>query len=78
MGLLNRKTTGITGEVWLDGEELVAATPDRVRQLRGEKMSMIFQDPLSSLHPIYKIGKQLVEAIQIHRPLDKTAARARA
>ena len=78
MGLLNRKTTGITGEVWLDGEELVAATPDRVRQLRGEKMSMIFQDPLSSLHPFYKIGKQLVEAIQIHRPLDKTAARARA
>jgi peptide/nickel transport system ATP-binding protein len=78
MGLLNRKTAGITGEVWLDGEELVAATPDRVRQLRGEKMSMIFQDPLSSLHPFYKIGKQLIEAIQVHQPLDKKAARARA
>jgi peptide/nickel transport system ATP-binding protein len=78
MGLLNRKTAAITGEVWLDGEELVAATPDRVRELRGEKMSMIFQDPLSSLHPFYKIGKQLVEAIQVHQPLDKKAARARA
>jgi peptide/nickel transport system ATP-binding protein len=78
MGLLNRKTAGITGEVWLDGEELVAATPDRVRQLRGEKMSMIFQDPLSSLHPFYKIGKQLIEAIQVHQQLDKKAARARA
>ena len=78
MGLLNRKTTAITGEVWLDGEELIAATDERVRQLRGEKMAMIFQDPLSSLHPFYKIGKQLVEAVQVHQPLDKTAARARA
>jgi peptide/nickel transport system ATP-binding protein len=78
MGLLNRKTTSITGEVWLDGEELIAAGDDRVRDLRGEKMAMIFQDPLSSLHPFYKIGKQLVEAVQIHQPLDKAAARARA
>ena len=78
MGLLNRKTTEIGGEVWLDGEELIAATDDRVRQLRGEKMAMIFQDPLSSLHPFYKIGKQLVEAVQVHQPLDKKAARARA
>jgi peptide/nickel transport system ATP-binding protein len=78
MGLLNRKTTAISGEVWLDGEELIAATDDRVRELRGEKMAMIFQDPLSSLHPFYKIGKQLVEAVQVHQPLDKTAARARA
>ncbi len=78
MGLLNRKTTAIGGEVWLDGEELIAATDDRVRQLRGEKMAMIFQDPLSSLHPFYKIGKQLVEAVQVHQPLDKKGARARA
>jgi peptide/nickel transport system ATP-binding protein len=78
MGLLNRKSTAINGEVWLDGEELIAATDDRVRQLRGEKMAMIFQDPLSSLHPFYKIGKQLVEAVQVHQPLDKKAARARA
>jgi peptide/nickel transport system ATP-binding protein len=78
MGLLNRKTTAISGEVWLDGEELIAATDDRVRELRGEKMAMIFQDPLSSLHPFYKIGKQLVEAVQVHQPLDKKAARARA
>ena len=78
MGLLNRKTTAIGGEVWLDGEELIAATDDRVRQLRGSKMAMIFQDPLSSLHPFYKIGKQLAEAVQVHQPLDKKAARARA
>jgi peptide/nickel transport system ATP-binding protein len=78
MGLLNRRTTAITGEVWLDGEELIAAGDERVRALRGRKMSMIFQDPLSSLHPFYKIGKQLVEAVQIHQPLDKKAARTRA
>jgi peptide/nickel transport system ATP-binding protein len=77
MGLLNRKTTAITGEVWLDGEELIAATDERVRQLRGRKMSMIFQDPLSSLHPFYKIGKQLVEAVQVHQDIDKAAALAR-
>jgi peptide/nickel transport system ATP-binding protein len=78
MGLLNRKTTAINGEVWLDGEELLAATDERVRNLRGEKMAMIFQDPLSSLHPFYKIGRQLVEAVQVHQPLDKSAARSRA
>ena len=78
MGLLNRKTTDISGEVWLDGEELIGATDERVRELRGQKMAMICQDPLSSLHPFYKIGKQLVEAVQVHQPLDKKAARARA
>jgi peptide/nickel transport system ATP-binding protein len=78
MGLLSRRTATISGEVWLEGEELVAATPERIRELRGKKMSMIFQDPLSSLHPFYRIGKQLVEAVQVHQNLDKSAARARA
>ena len=48
-----------------------------LRSVRGNDIAMIFQDPLSSLHPFYKVGKQLVEAIQIHQDLDDDAARAR-
>jgi peptide/nickel transport system ATP-binding protein len=77
MGLLNPKQATITGQVWLDGEDLVAANPERVRQLRGSRMAMIFQDPLSSLHPFKNIGKQLVEAVLIKKDVDRSAARAR-
>jgi len=69
MGLLNRKTAKVTGEVRLDGEQLLTARPEQVRSLRGKRMAMIFQDPLSSLHPFYSIGKQLVEAIGVHQNL---------
>jgi peptide/nickel transport system ATP-binding protein len=74
MGLHNRKTAKISGEVRLDGEELIAATPEQVRSLRGKRMSMIFQDPLSSLHPFYTIGKQLVEAVRVHQDVPKDVA----
>ena len=62
MGLINRKTAKMTGEVYLDGEELVGARPELVRSLRGKRMAMIFQDPLSSLHPFYAIGKHGLRA----------------
>ena len=52
MGLINRKAAQVGGEVWLDGVDLIAATDDDIRGLRGSKMAMIFQDPLSSLHPV--------------------------
>jgi peptide/nickel transport system ATP-binding protein len=77
MGLLNPKQATITGQALLDGEDLIAATPDRVRELRGSRMAMIFQDPLSSLHPFYNVGKQLVEAVQAKADVSKEAARAR-
>jgi peptide/nickel transport system ATP-binding protein len=78
MGLLNPKQATITGRALLDGEDLITATPERVRALRGSEMAMIFQDPLSSLHPFYTVGKQLVEAVQVKKNVDKKAARARA
>jgi peptide/nickel transport system ATP-binding protein len=78
MGLLNPKQARITGEAYLDGEDLITATPERVRELRGSRMAMIFQDPLSSLHPFYSIGRQLVEAVRVKRDVDKATARARA
>jgi peptide/nickel transport system ATP-binding protein len=78
MGLHHGTNAQITGQIWLDGEELVSAGPARVRQLRGNKMAMIFQDPLSSLHPYYSVGNQIIEAYRIHNDVSKQAARAHA
>jgi peptide/nickel transport system ATP-binding protein len=74
MGLINRKTAKVTGQILFDGEELLSARPEQVRSLRGKRMAMIFQDPLSSLHPFYSIGKQLVEAINVHQDVSKSDA----
>ncbi|MGW6912224.1 ABC transporter ATP-binding protein [Kitasatospora sp. NPDC054939] len=79
MGLHRSKRARITGQIHLDGEELVSADPDRVRQLRGRTMSMIFQDPLTAMHPYYTVGQQIVEAYRVHHPTaGKKQARARA
>ncbi|NUR61917.1 MAG: ABC transporter ATP-binding protein [Catenulispora sp.] len=75
-----KKATGaqITGEIWLDGQELVTASDEQVRALRGEKMAMIFQDPLSSMHPFYTVGAQIMEAYRVHNQVSKQVARKRA
>src|SRR5215216_1681308 len=75
MGLINRKSAKVTGEIWLDGEELLGMSENGVRKLRGRKMAMIFQDPMSSLHPFYRVGAQLSEAIRVHRKVSKSQAR---
>jgi peptide/nickel transport system ATP-binding protein len=68
----------ISGEIWLDGEELVSALPEQVRRLRGQKMAMIFQDPLSAMHPFYTVGAQIMEAYRVHNDVSKAVARRRA
>ncbi|WP_329567780.1 ABC transporter ATP-binding protein [Kitasatospora sp. NBC_01266] len=68
MGLHRSKRARISGEIWLDGQELVAADADRVRRLRGRSMAMIFQDPLTAMHPYYTVGAQIVEAYRVHHP----------
>ncbi|ANZ16156.1 ABC transporter ATP-binding protein [Streptomyces noursei] len=73
-----RSKVRMSGEIWLDGKELVAADPDEVRRLRGREMAMIFQDPLSALHPFYTVGQQIVEAYRVHHDVDKKTARKRA
>ncbi|WP_328916367.1 MULTISPECIES: ABC transporter ATP-binding protein [unclassified Streptomyces] len=78
MGLHRTARARISGEVWLDGEELIGADPDKVRRLRGRKMAMIFQDPLSAMHPYYTIGAQIVEAYRVHHKVSKKAAATRA
>jgi peptide/nickel transport system ATP-binding protein len=75
MGLHHGTNAKITGSIWLDGEDLVAASAGRVRQLRGSKVAMIFQDPLSSLHPYYTVGAQISEAYLIHNKVSKKAAK---
>ncbi len=77
MGLLPNSAT-ITGSATVDGVELVRAENRTMREVRGKKIAMIFQDPLSALNPVYRVGDQIVEMIQSHQDLSKDAARSRA
>jgi peptide/nickel transport system ATP-binding protein len=74
MGLTRSKISRITGEIQFGGKDLLQASDDEMRHIRGEEIAMIFQDPLSSLHPFYRIGDQLVEAVQAHHSVSKAAA----
>jgi peptide/nickel transport system ATP-binding protein len=78
MGLHHGGNATIDGEILLHGEDLVGASAARIRQLRGSKMAMIFQDPLSSLHPFYTVGAQIAEAYLVHNKVSKKVARQHA
>jgi peptide/nickel transport system ATP-binding protein len=78
LGLHKGGRAKISGEIWLDGEELVSADADYVRTLRGKRMAMIFQDPLSAMHPYYTVGKQIIEAYRIHNKVSRQVARKHA
>ena len=68
----------ISGEILLDGVDLLTKEPDYVRSLRGKQMAMIFQDPLSAMHPYYTVGEQIIEAYRIHNKVSKQQARQHA
>jgi peptide/nickel transport system ATP-binding protein len=78
LGLHQYGRAEISGQVLLDGEDLVTADPGRVRSLRGSKMAMIFQDPLSAMHPYFTVGAQISEAFLTHNQVGKKAARKHA
>jgi peptide/nickel transport system ATP-binding protein len=78
LGLTRPQGANIQGQMIFEGKDLIAMNDDALRRIRGNDIAMIFQDPLSSLHPFYKVGKQLVEAMRIHRAISKPAARTRA
>ena len=79
MGLHNRKRTAIAGKVLVDGRDIVPMPDDQIRRLRGRQIAMIFQDPLTALHPYYTIGRQIIEAYKIHhRGASKAEGRKRA
>jgi len=69
------KITG--GEVWFDGKDLLKLSEDEIRQVRGNRIAMIFQDPMTSLNPVLTIGFQVSEALMLHMGMDKAAARKR-
>src|SRR5207248_1837924 len=78
MGMHHGGSAKLGGQIYLDGEELVGADPARVRRLRGSNMAMIFQDPVSSLHPYYTVGHQIAEAYLVHNKVSKKAAKTHA
>jgi peptide/nickel transport system ATP-binding protein len=78
LGLHNKRNADVSGEIRHDGDELVGASPETVRLLRGKKMAMIFQDPLSAMHPFYTVGTQIIEAYQVHSQVSKAVARKHA
>ncbi len=67
-----------SGRILFRGEDLMTAPPERLRQVRGGKISMIFQEPMTSLNPLHRIERQLVETLTLHRDLSREAARKEA
>jgi peptide/nickel transport system ATP-binding protein len=79
IGLTRSPNARIEGSVKLRGEELVEADEETLRKLRGEQLAMVFQDPMTSFNPVYRVGDQIVEAIRAHRAdVGRAEARARA
>jgi oligopeptide/dipeptide ABC transporter ATP-binding protein len=78
LGLTRSKSTEIRGQILLDGVDLVSLPSSELRKIRGRRIAMVFQDPLSSLHPMYKVGWQIAAAIRAHGSVSKREARARA
>ena len=77
MGLNPKRNTISGGEALWKDKDLLTAKPSELRAIRGDEISMIFQDPMTSLNPVHTIGKQLVEAVQLHRDVSLKVARAR-
>ncbi len=78
MGLTRGPNASIAGTASFEGTELIAAGDEELRRLRGNRMAMVFQDPMSSLDPVYRVVDQLVEQIRAHRDVSKGEARERA
>ena len=78
MGLIDRERAQVDGEIIFQGQDLLTLPPDEMRTVRGEKISMIFQDPMTSLHPYYKVGDQIAEAVRVHQKVSKSEAHEQA
>jgi peptide/nickel transport system ATP-binding protein len=78
MGLLNRSRTIISGEIRFKGRDLLTQPMDEIRKIRGKEIAMVFQDPFASLHPMYRVGYQIAEAVLAHEDMAKDAAWTRA
>ena len=75
LGLTRSQGAHVSGRILFEGRDLVALPEDELRAIRGNDIAMVFQDPLSSLHPFFKVGWQLIEAVRAHRDVSKADAR---
>ena len=78
LGLTREQNTIYDGEVIYKGRNLLTLSEEALREIRGREMAMVFQDPMTSLNPVYTVGSQIVEAIETHEPVGKQVARRRA
>ena len=78
IGLLEPPGRVASGEIWLEGRRIDNLPPEQMRQVRGRQIGAIFQDPLTSLNPLYSVGRQLIETITTHLPVSAADARQRA
>ena len=78
MGLHDYKRTRMSGSIRVGGREVIGLSSEKMRSIRGGDVAMIFQDPLTSLHPFYSIGSQISEAYRAHNSVSKSQARAKA
>jgi len=74
MRLISAPGKIVGGSIRFKGEELTTASTERMREIRGDDIAMIFQDPMTSLNPVYTVGEQIAEALRLHKKLDKKAA----
>jgi peptide/nickel transport system ATP-binding protein len=77
MGLINKKNATVEGEITFQGQDLINMPKEELQAIRGNKIGMIFQDPMTSLHPFYRVGDQISEAILAHEDINKKEAAAR-
>jgi oligopeptide/dipeptide ABC transporter ATP-binding protein len=78
LGLTRGPNAAIAGSAHFEGTDLIAASEDELRGIRGNRISMVFQDPMTSFDPVYRVGAQIIEAIRAHRPeVSKEEARTR-
>src|SRR5699024_11892663 len=73
--LINKTGIIINGEILFNGNDLTTFSEKQIRKVRGNKISMIFQEPLTSLNPVFTIGNQISETIRLHQKLDKKQAK---
>jgi len=78
LGLIDRERAQVSGEVLFKGRDLLALSKEELRRVRGKELAMIFQDPFACLHPFYRVGDQIVEAILCHDDIPKKQAQQRA
>src|SRR5881628_3143275 len=78
LGLTRDQNTRFEGEILYKGRDVLKMNEGQLQEVRGNEMSMIFQDPMTSLNPVYSIGAQICESILTHEDVDKRAARRRA